>query len=71
VTSWYNPADRDANFVIAAADPSVARVALSAPLVRQHFGRPAHEYTVGHYLVMVYDYNLLTKVSGGAFPGSN
>jgi hypothetical protein len=67
---WYDPAQRDATFVIAAADPSVLQGGLSVPLVRHHFGRPAHEYTVGPYEVMVYDYNLLTKVSGDAFPGN-
>ena len=68
-SGWYDPAQRDANFVIAAADPSAVQGGLSIPLVRQHFGRPAREYRVGPYEVMVYDYNLLTKVSGGAFPG--
>jgi hypothetical protein len=68
-SGWYDPAQRDANFVIAVADPGAVQGGLSIPLVRQHFGRPAHEYRVGPYEVMVYDYNLLTKVSGGAFPG--
>jgi hypothetical protein len=69
-SGWYDPAQRDASFVIAAADPSALPTGgLSIPLVRQHFGRPAHEYRVGPYEIMVYDYNLLTKVSGGAFPG--
>jgi hypothetical protein len=69
-SGWYDPAQRDANFVIAVADPgAVPAGGLSIPLVRQHFGRPAHEYRVGPYEIMVYDYNLLTRVSGGAFPG--
>jgi len=67
--SWYTPARHDANFVIAAGNSSVASTVLNATLVREHFGRPAHQYTVGPYVVMVYGYNLLTKVSGGAFPG--
>jgi hypothetical protein len=71
VTSWYDPTQRNANFVIAVTDPSAPPGGLSVPRVRQHFGRPAHEYTVGGYVVMVYDYNLLTKVNGGAFPGPN
>jgi hypothetical protein len=68
-TSWYDPANRDANFVIAVVNPGVAPGGLPVPLVRQHFGHPAHQYTIGPYVVMVYDYNLLTKVSGDAFPG--
>jgi len=71
VTSWYDPANRDATFVIAVTDPSAPPGGLSVPQVRQHFGRPAHQDTVGQYVVMEYDYNLLTKVSGGAFPGKN
>jgi len=71
VTSWYDPANRDATFVIAVTDPSAPPGGLSVPQVRQHFGRPAHQDTVGQYVVMEYDYNLLTKVSGGAFPGQN
>jgi hypothetical protein len=71
VTSWYDPANRDATFVIAVTDPSAPPGGLSVPQVRQHFGRPAHQDTVGQYVVMVYDYNLLTKVSGDAFPGKN
>ena len=27
------------------------------------FGRPAHQYQVGQYVVMVYNYNLLTRLS--------
>ena len=68
-TGWYDPGQRTANFVIAATDPTVAPGGLSVPAVRAHFGRPAREYVVGMYVVMVYDYNLLTRVSGDAFPG--
>jgi hypothetical protein len=66
---WYDPARSNANFVIAASDPSVPPGGLSIPNVRKHFGQPAHEYTVGPYVVMVYDYNLLTKLRYRAFPG--
>jgi hypothetical protein len=65
---WYDP-PRVANFVIASTDPSVAPGGLSVPAVRAHFGRPAHEYVVGSYVVMVYDYNLLTRLAGRVFPG--
>jgi hypothetical protein len=68
-SAWYDPARSRANFVIAASDPSVPPGGLSIPTVRKRFGNPAREYTVGSYVVMVYDYNLLTKIGGRAFPG--
>ena len=68
-SAWYNPAQSRADFVIAAIDPSVPPGGLSIPTVIKKFGKPAHEYTVGSYVVMVYDYNLLTRLSDRAFPG--
>jgi hypothetical protein len=67
--AWYDPARSRADFVIAASDPSVPPGGLSIPTVRERFGNPAREYKVGSYVVMVYDYNLLTKLGGRAFPG--
>ncbi|MFY9776173.1 MAG: hypothetical protein WAK28_16555 [Trebonia sp.] len=68
-SAWYDPAQSSADFVIAASDPSVPPGGLSIPTVRKRFGQPAREYTVGPYVVMVYDYNLLTRLGGRAFPG--
>ena len=68
-SAWYDPARSRADFVIAASDPSVPPGGLSIPTVRKRFGQPAREYTVGPYVVMVYDYNLLTRLGGRAFPG--
>jgi hypothetical protein len=68
-SAWYDPAQSRADFVIAASDPSVPPGGLSIPTVRKRFGQPAREYTVGPYVVMVYDYNLLTRLEGRAFPG--
>jgi len=68
-SAWYDPAQSRADFVIAASDPSVPPGGLSIPTVRKRFGQPAREYTVGPYVVMVYDYNLLTRLGGRAFPG--
>jgi hypothetical protein len=68
-SAWYDPAQSRADFVIAASDPSVPPGGLSIPTVRKRFGQPAREYTVGPYVVMVYDYNLLTRLRGRAFPG--
>jgi hypothetical protein len=67
---WYDSSQRRANFVIAAANPSqIPGGALSTATVRKSFGRPDHEYAVGNYTIMVYDYNLLTKLGGRSFPG--
>ena len=59
---WYQPGNRRANFVVAVADPAASGVITTAA-ARQSFGRPAHQYQVGQYVVMVYDYNLLTRLS--------
>jgi len=68
-SAWYDPAQSTANFVIAASNPSVPPGGLSVPTVRERFGQPAREYTVGPYVVMVYDYNLLTRLRYRSFPG--
>lgn len=68
---WYDPAHRKASFVIAAEHPATTQGGgLSIRVVRRYYGRPAREYTVGPYTVMVYDYNLLTRVAQRAFPGT-
>ena len=64
---WYKPAHRNANFVVAMTDPNFG--ALSPKTVRKAFGRPAHPYQVGDYVVMVYDSNLLTRLANNVFPG--
>lgn len=68
-SAWYDPAHATANFIVAARDPSVPPGGLSIPTVRARFGRPAREYAVGQFMVMVYDYNLLTRLQDRAFPG--
>jgi len=68
-SAWYHPAQATADFVIAASDPGIPPGGLSVPTVRERFGKPAREYTVGPYVVMVYDYNLLTRLRYRAFPG--
>jgi hypothetical protein len=66
---WYDPTSRQANFVIAMSDPNSGLGGLSTATVRKSFGRPAHQYQVEGYVVMVYDYNLLTRLKGRVFPG--
>jgi hypothetical protein len=58
---WYEPGQRRANFVIA-VDPTVGGGGISPAAARHAFGRPAHQYQVGHDVVMVYNYNLLTRL---------
>ena len=58
---WYQPSDRKANFVVAVNNPTTSGV-ISAAAARRSFGRPAHQYQVGQYVVMVYNYNLLTRL---------
>jgi len=62
---WYDPATHRATFIIAAP----AQGGLSVGTERALFGDPAGEYHVGQYVVMVYPYNLLTRLSGRSFPG--
>jgi hypothetical protein len=68
---WYDPAHQKASFVIAVNHPDTSSGGeLSVPVVRRYYGRPAREYAVGQYRIMVYDYNLLTRVAQRAFPGA-
>jgi hypothetical protein len=67
---WYEASRRTANFAVAVTGPGTGVGGLSTTVVRDHFGPPAHEYPVAPDLVvMVYDYNLLTKLTGREFPG--
>jgi hypothetical protein len=63
---WYNPATHRADFIIAAPNSDGLKVSTE----RKLFGAPAREYHVGQYVVMTYNYNLLTRLSGRSFPGS-
>ena len=65
---WYQPARHDATFVIAVTSQAPA-AGLSVTQVRARFGRPAAQYQVGQDVIMLYDYNLLTRVTATAFPG--
>jgi hypothetical protein len=68
--AWYQPAQRDATFVIAVTGPG-APAGLSPAAVRASFGPPAAEHEVGQDLIMLYRYNLLTRLRGAAFPGTS
>ena len=67
-SDWYDPSQRQANFIVAVTDPA-GQGGISASSARKSFGRPAHQYHVGKYVIMVYNYNLLTRVTDRKFPG--
>jgi hypothetical protein len=55
-----NPATHTANFVVVVPGPAVSR-----KLAVKAFGRPAHTYRFESYVIMVWDRNLLDKLSPG------
>jgi hypothetical protein len=68
-SAWYQPSRYRATFVIAELRPDDPRDSLTVVRVRARFGRPAAEYQVGGDIVMVYGYNLLSRLRGRTFPG--
>ncbi|HWG01556.1 MAG TPA: hypothetical protein VG164_06885 [Trebonia sp.] len=64
-SGWYNPATHRADFVVS----TQLMGGLSVRAARKDFGAPAHEYHVGEYVILVYKYNLLTRLRGRSFPG--
>ncbi|HEX8006745.1 MAG TPA: hypothetical protein VF482_10000, partial [Trebonia sp.] len=64
---WYNPATHRADFVVAMASPGGPTGGLRVGAERKFFGRPAHVYHVGPYVIMVYRYNLLSRLNGRVF----
>jgi hypothetical protein len=63
-SSWYDPAKNRANFVAFVAVPPGNERYLPFSQVIWTFGRPAHEYHFGEYTVLVWNYNLLTRMPG-------
>ncbi len=67
---WYQPARHDATFVIADAGTAAARAGgLPVPAVRASFGTPVAQYRIGDEVIMLYGYNLLTRLTPTPFPG--
>ena len=60
-TSWFNPKDTTANFVIAHVQ-NLGAGYLSVSMAKARFGQPAREYFLGRTVVMVYDRNLLESI---------
>lgn len=59
--SWYNPDEHTANFVVAGTDPADGLVFSQSAVVKA-YGKPAHVYRFGQYIIMVYNENLLSHV---------
>ena len=68
-SAWYQPSRYRATFVLAGLGHESTENSLSAASVRARFGQPAAEYHVGVDIVMIYRYNLLTRLRGRTFPG--
>jgi hypothetical protein len=69
-SAWYQPSRYRATFVIAEVHPVNAEDSLLLTTARARFGKPAAEYNVGGPIVMIYHYNLLTRLHDRTFPGS-
>ena len=70
-SAWYDPAVSRANFVVTVSSPPSDAALVTPDEVRARFGPPARTYHFKEYTVMVYDYNVLTRLhvpSLGGFP---
>ena len=61
-SAWYDPAMSRANFVVTVSAPPSDAALVTPGEVLAHFGPPARTYHFKEYTVMVYDYNLLTRL---------
>jgi hypothetical protein len=68
-TSWYDPAVSYANFVVTVSSPPSAEYA-QPEQIRAYYGAPAQTYQFRQYTIMVYGYNLLTRVKPPLVSGS-
>jgi hypothetical protein len=73
-SAWYDPAVSRANFVVTVSAPPSDASLVTPAQVQAQFGPPARTYHFREYTVMVYDYNLLTRLQvpslGGFLGGS-
>ena len=65
--TWYDPRIHDANFVVL-MNPPVPLDQIATWEVLDAFGRPAHVYDFGPYVIMTFDTNLLTDLSPSVPP---
>jgi len=59
--SWYDPAAQQATFIVLDSTRSYLYWEPHA-VIAKYFGRPAREYNVGPFTVMVWDKNLLSSI---------
>jgi hypothetical protein len=59
--TWYDPAGQQADFIVLSSAPGYLYWEPRA-LIAKYFGRPAREYNVGPFTVMVWDRNLLPSI---------
>ena len=64
--AWYDPGTRRANFIVAVENPDGPLGGIAVSAGQEFFGRPAHTYRVDGYVIMVYRYNLLTRLADGS-----
>jgi hypothetical protein len=64
--AWYDPGTRRANFVVAMENPDGPAGGIAVSAGQEFFGRPARTYRVDGYVIMVYRYNLLTRLADGS-----
>ena len=61
-SAWFDPAVSRANFVVTVSSPPSDAALVTPGQVDARFGPPARTYHFEEYTVMVYDYNLLTRL---------
>jgi len=69
--TWYDPQQHFANFVIWTSTDFCGDLCLKRKGLIGAFGKPAQEYAVGSYLVLVYNKNLLQSVPYLGFCGTS
>jgi len=68
-SAWYNPAVSTANFIVSVSSPPSDAKLIRASVLRAQFGQPAHTYHFKQYTVLVYGYNLLTRLKAPTLVG--
>jgi hypothetical protein len=68
-SAWFNPAVSRANFIVTVSWPPADVPVIKPNVVRARFGPPARTYHFREYTIMVYDYNLLTRVTQSSLGG--
>jgi hypothetical protein len=61
-SSWYDPGRQSANFVALVSVPRRNLNLVWLGQMMRTFGRPARTYHFGRYTVLVWNYNLLTRL---------